>query len=73
MQIHRRLFLVCYLLSSLSRFSICLVTSFPPALAICVLTELFAPPVMILMDASTMAASVKVCSLASVAHVHFAL
>ena len=62
LEIHWPLFIICYVLSSLSRFSICLTSSFPVALGICVLTEMFAPPVMILMDAATMAASAQVAS-----------
>ncbi|KAK9796993.1 hypothetical protein WJX73_010487 [Symbiochloris irregularis] len=60
LQIHWPLFIACYIVSSLVRFSISLTSSFPVALAVCVLTELFSPPVMILMDAATMAASAEV-------------
>ena len=67
LQIHRPMFLVCYVAASLFRFSICLVTRFPVALAICILTALFSPPVTILMDASTMAASAQVTCMVSAA------
>ena len=58
--IHRQLFIMSYVLSSLLRFSLGLTDKFPVAFMICVLTELISPPVMILMDAATMTVASKV-------------
>ena len=55
--VHRRLFIVSYVASSLLRFSLSLAGSFPLIFAIMVATEITSSPVPVLMDASVMVAS----------------
>ena len=55
--VHRKLFIASYVVSSLLRFSLSLVGSFPLIFAIMVATEITSSPVPVLMDASVMVAS----------------